>query len=46
MYIGKYEFKDQKTAEAKIKALGVETDEDGNEYQHTHTLSLSSDILF
>ena len=31
MYIGKYEFKDQKTAEAKIKALGVETDEDGNE---------------
>lgn len=25
MYIGKYEFKDQETAEAKIKALGVET---------------------
>jgi len=31
MYIGKYQFKDQNTAEAKIKALGVETDEAGNE---------------
>ena len=39
MYIGKYEFKDQKTAEAKIKALGVETDEDGNEYPtHGHAI--------
>ena len=32
MKIGKYQFKDQKTAEAKIKALGVSTWEDGNEY--------------
>lgn len=39
MYIGKYEFKDQATAEAKIKALGVETDEEGNEYStHTHAI--------
>ena len=39
MYIGKYQFKDQKTAEAKIKALGVETDEDGNEYPtHSHAI--------
>ena len=39
MYIGKYEFKDQKTAEAKIKALGVETDEEGNEYPtHGHAI--------
>jgi len=39
MYIGKYEFKDQKTAEAKIKALGVETDENGNEYPtHGHAI--------
>ena len=37
MYIGKYEFKDQSTAEAKIKALGVETDEDGNEYPYSLT---------
>ena len=39
MYIGKYEFKDQSTAEAKIKALGVETDEEGNEYPtHSHAI--------
>ena len=39
MYIGKYEFKDQKTAEAKIKGLGVATDEDGNEYPtHKHSI--------
>ena len=39
MYIGKYQFKDQTTAEAKIKSLGVETDEDGNEYPtHSHTV--------
>ena len=39
MYIGKYEFKDQATAEAKIKALGVETDKDGNEYPtHSHAI--------
>ena len=39
MKIGKYEFKDQATAEAKIKALGVSTDEDGNEYPtHRHAI--------
>jgi hypothetical protein len=39
MKIGKYEFKDQKAAEAKIKALGVDTDEDGNEYPtHRHAI--------
>ena len=39
MKIGKYEFKDQTTAEAKIKALGVDTDEDGNEYPtHRHAI--------
>ena len=38
MKIGKYEFKDQETAEGKIKSLGVETDEDGNEYPtHKHS---------
>ena len=39
MYIGKYEFKDQKTADSKIKSLGVSTDEDGNEYP-THKQSI------
>ena len=39
MKIGKYEFKDIKTAESKIKSLGVETDEDGNEYPtHNHSI--------
>ena len=39
MKIGKYEFKDQATAEAKIKALGVDTDEEGKEYStHGHTV--------
>jgi hypothetical protein len=39
MYIGKYQFKDQETVEAKIKALGVSTDEDGNEYPtHGHAI--------
>jgi hypothetical protein len=39
MYIGKYEFKDQKTADSKIKSLGVATDEDGNEYPtHKHSI--------
>ncbi len=39
MYIGKYEFKDQETAEAKIKALGVAKDEDDNEYPtHKHSI--------
>ena len=31
--IGKYEFKDEATADSKIKGLGVATDEDGNEYK-------------
>jgi hypothetical protein len=39
MYIGKYEFKDQKTADSKIKSLGVATDEEGNEYPtHKHSI--------
>ena len=31
MKIGKYEFKDKETAEAKIKGLGTSIDENGNE---------------
>ena len=39
MKIGKYEFKNQETAEAKIKSLGVAKDEDGNEYPlHKHSI--------
>ncbi len=39
MKLAKYEFKDQATAEAKIKGLGVDTDEDGNEYPtHSHAI--------
>ena len=39
MKVGKYEFKDQETAEAKIKALGVAKDDDGNEYPtHKHSI--------
>ena len=39
MKIGKYQFKDQKTALSKIKSLGVAKDEDGNEYPtHKHTI--------
>ena len=39
MKLAKYEFTDQTTAESKIKALGVETDEDGNEYPtHSHAI--------
>ena len=39
MKIGKYEFKDEKTALSKIKSLGVATDEDGNEYPtHKHSI--------
>ena len=39
MKIGKYAFKDQATFESKLKALGVETDEDGNEYPtHGHAI--------
>jgi hypothetical protein len=39
MKIGKYQFKDEATADTKIKALGVEIDEDGNEYPtHNHSV--------
>ena len=39
MKVGKYFFKDLATAEAKIKALGVSEDEDGNEYPtHSHSI--------
>ncbi|MCP4490110.1 MAG: hypothetical protein GY820_22755, partial [Gammaproteobacteria bacterium] len=37
--IGKYEFDSKEQAEAKIKALGVDTDENGVEYPtHKHTI--------
>ena len=46
MKIGKYKFKDQKTAEAKIKGLGVSTDEDGNEYPtHNHSIVKLGNIV-
>ena len=46
MKIGKYEFKDQKTAEAKIKALGVDKDEDENEYPtHSHAIVRLGNII-
>ena len=46
MYIGKYKFKDQKTAEAKIKALGVSTDENDNEYPtHKHSIVKLGNIV-
>ena len=39
MRIGKYAFDSQEQAETKIKGLGVETDEQGNEYPtHNHAL--------
>ena len=39
MKLAKYAFKDQATFESKLKALGVETDEDGNEYPtHSHAI--------
>lgn len=39
MRIGKYAFDSQEQAETKIKGLGVETDEQGNEYAtHNHAL--------
>jgi hypothetical protein len=38
--IGKYAFDSEKQAKSKIKALGVTTDEEGNEYQaHNHTVT-------
>ena len=37
--IGKYEFDSQEQAESKIKALGVEINEDGIEYPtHNHSI--------
>lgn len=37
--VGKYIFESEKQAENKIKGLGVETDEDGNEYPtHSHAV--------
>jgi len=37
--LGKYEFLNKEQVETKIKALGVETDENGNEYPtHKHTI--------
>ena len=39
MKIGKYEFDSKEQAETKINALGVATDENGNEYPtHKHTI--------
>lgn len=39
MRIGKYAFNSKEQAETKIKGLGVETDENGNEYPtHKHTI--------
>ena len=43
MKIGKYEFKDQETAEAKIKGLGV--DEDGNATHQHSVVKLGHIIL-
>ena len=46
MKIGKYEFKNIKIAESKIKSLGVETDEDGNEYPtHNHNVVKLGNII-
>jgi hypothetical protein len=37
--IAKYEFLDKEQAKTKIKSLGTETDENGNEYPtHKHTI--------
>jgi len=37
--VAKYEFDSKEQAETKINALGVETDENGNEYPtHKHTI--------
>ena len=37
--IGKYEFEDEATLDAKIALLGQETDEEGNTYPtHKHTI--------
>ncbi len=39
MRIGKYEFDNKEQAQTKIDALGIATDENGNEYPtHKHTI--------
>ena len=44
--IAKYEFDSKEQAETKIKALGVETDENGNEYPtHKHTILQLGNIV-
>tara|TARA_R110000744_G_scaffold7561_2_gene26210 strand:+ start:1572 stop:1934 length:363 start_codon:yes stop_codon:yes gene_type:complete len=46
MKVGKYQFKDEKTALSKIKLLGVAKDEDGNEYAtHKHTIVKLGNII-
>jgi len=46
MKIGKYEFADKSACEKKIKALGVDTDEDGNEYPtHSHAVVKLGNII-
>ena len=46
MKIGKYEFSSKKTADSKIKSLGVATDEDGNEYPtHKHSIVKLGNIV-
>jgi hypothetical protein len=44
--IAKYEFLDKEQAETKINALGIATDENGNEYQtHKHTIVQLGNIV-
>ena len=44
--IGKYNFIDKETADAKIKSLGVEIDDDGNEYAaHSHCVVRLGNII-
>jgi len=44
--IGKYNFIDKETADAKIKSLGVEIDDEGNEYAtHSHCVVRLGNII-
>lgn len=44
--IGKYNFIDKETADAKIKSLGVEIDDEGNEYAaHPHCVVRLGNII-
>ena len=44
--IAKYEFIDKEQAKTKIKSLGTETDENGNEYPtHKHTIVQLGNIV-